>query len=121
MKREIFQSPDGFFFHTSKYRCLFRIVSPPLFGLSVNSCQPKSYAVSPRTSIAMMITVSYHRILREQCGRTSAKSFPSFLAIKARAAFGHVGKAFFHKDREQLVHISAVVCLAELCLRKLIR
>jgi len=40
MCSEIFQFPAESFLHRSKYRWRFRMGSPPLFGVIVNSCQP---------------------------------------------------------------------------------
>src|SRR5258707_13825132 len=58
MKKQIFQSPDELFFHNSRYRCVLRIVFPAFLGVRVNSCQPKSYAVLPKTAISPTITAS---------------------------------------------------------------
>src|ERR1700730_3109366 len=45
-----------------------------------------------------------------------AKSFPRLPAVTGRASFGHVCETFVLEDREQSVHISAVVSLSTLCL-----
>src|SRR5882672_1285042 len=51
--------------------------------------------------------------LREQFSRIFAKSLPGRHAITARSTLGHIDNIFIPKDGEQLVHISAVVCLPE--------
>ena len=100
---------------TVKERIRTKLASVPAVSIRMRMSQRSGCGENDTRSVAMDIVTK--SLVGEQLGRTFTQPLVRCRVISVRAAFGHIGKAFFVKNGKQLLHISAAVRFSKFRLR----